>query len=299
MKALTIAAALGAALLFAGSASAAPSAVAKACAKDVKSVCGNVKPGGGKLTACVKEHFSDLSTDCQIAIHQGRRGRAGLQGGHEEVLRRREAGPERQGGMPEVSRGRPQRRLQGRHGEGGSGRQVGFALRSRSSETRPSSTARGRTRAPRRRRDQPKEIIMKTVVSALLALGLLAGTVAEANAVVCARGVYHAGCAGPHGAVTTTGLRLRLPRRRRRGAARRALLRQSLRPPGLHLTPPRPLNNNAGEGLSASFAGGLTGRPRFVGRDSGRSIDGERRPFLERAPRSAEGRGACAPRGLL
>ena len=45
---------------------------------------------------------------------------------------------------------------------------------------------------------------MKTVVLALLALGLLAGTVAEANAVVCARGVYHAGCAGPHGAVATT-----------------------------------------------------------------------------------------------
>ena len=42
---------------------------------------------------------------------------------------------------------------------------------------------------------------MKTVVSALLALGLLAGTVAEANAVVCARGVYRAGCAGPNGAV--------------------------------------------------------------------------------------------------
>lgn len=41
---------------------------------------------------------------------------------------------------------------------------------------------------------------MKTVVSALLALGLLAGTVAEANAVVCARGVYRAGCAGPNGA---------------------------------------------------------------------------------------------------
>jgi hypothetical protein len=49
-------------------------------------------------------------------------------------------------------------------------------------------------------RDQPKEITMKTLVSALLALGLLAGTVAEANAVVCARGVYRAGCAGPHGA---------------------------------------------------------------------------------------------------
>jgi hypothetical protein len=42
---------------------------------------------------------------------------------------------------------------------------------------------------------------MKTIVATLLALGLLAGTVAEANAVVCARGVYRAGCAGPHGAV--------------------------------------------------------------------------------------------------
>ncbi len=67
MKALTIAAALGAALLFAGSAYSAPSALAKACAKDIKSVCGDVKPGGGALKACVKEHFSDLSTDCQIA----------------------------------------------------------------------------------------------------------------------------------------------------------------------------------------------------------------------------------------
>ena len=67
MKALTIAAALGAALLFADSASAAPWALAKACAKDVKSVCGDVKAGGGKLAACMKEHFSDLSTDCQIA----------------------------------------------------------------------------------------------------------------------------------------------------------------------------------------------------------------------------------------
>jgi Cysteine rich repeat len=52
-------AALGAALLLTGSAYAAPSALAKACAKDVKSVCGNVKPGDGKLAACMKEHFSD------------------------------------------------------------------------------------------------------------------------------------------------------------------------------------------------------------------------------------------------
>ena len=39
----------------------------------------------------------------------------------------------------------------------------------------------------------------------LVALGLFAGLLAlaptEASAVVCARGVYRAGCAGPHGAV--------------------------------------------------------------------------------------------------
>jgi hypothetical protein len=42
---------------------------------------------------------------------------------------------------------------------------------------------------------------MKSIVSGLLALGLLASAATDANAVVCARGVYRAGCAGPHGAV--------------------------------------------------------------------------------------------------
>jgi hypothetical protein len=61
--------ALGAALFFAFSAAhAAPSTIATACAKDVKSVCGDVKPAGGKLAACMKEHFSNLSADCQIAM---------------------------------------------------------------------------------------------------------------------------------------------------------------------------------------------------------------------------------------
>src|SRR5208337_3973861 len=72
----------------------------------------------------------------------------------------------------------------------------------------PHAGARKRGRRRRRARErgphegpQIEEIIMKTVVLALLAPGLW------------------------------------LPRRRR-GAARRALLRQSLRPPGLHLTRP-------------------------------------------------------------
>lgn len=42
---------------------------------------------------------------------------------------------------------------------------------------------------------------MKIIASSLLVLGLLAVQVSAANAVVCARGVYHAGCATTHGAV--------------------------------------------------------------------------------------------------
>jgi hypothetical protein len=44
-------------------------------------------------------------------------------------------------------------------------------------------------------------ISMKAIASGLLVLGLLAVQVSEANAVVCAAGRYHAGCAGPRGAV--------------------------------------------------------------------------------------------------
>ena len=43
---------------------------------------------------------------------------------------------------------------------------------------------------------------MKAVVYAALAGALfVAALPVEANAVVCAKGVYRAGCAGPHGAV--------------------------------------------------------------------------------------------------
>jgi hypothetical protein len=43
------------------------------------------------------------------------------------------------------------------------------------------------------------EETMKLIISSLLVLGLLAVQVSAANAVVCARGVYHAGCAGAVG----------------------------------------------------------------------------------------------------
>jgi hypothetical protein len=68
MKKLSCFAAFSVALMLVGAADAAPSAMAKACAKDIKSVCADVKPGGGALKDCVKTHFSDLSADCQVAI---------------------------------------------------------------------------------------------------------------------------------------------------------------------------------------------------------------------------------------
>ena len=64
---LTCIAALCAALIVTPPAQAA-SAVAKACAADIKVQCADVKPGGGKLKDCVKAHYSDLTADCQVAI---------------------------------------------------------------------------------------------------------------------------------------------------------------------------------------------------------------------------------------
>ncbi|MCI4678719.1 hypothetical protein K9U39_07550 [Rhodoblastus acidophilus] len=44
---------------------------------------------------------------------------------------------------------------------------------------------------------------MKKVLFALFGLGMIFADVSAANAVVCARGPYRAGCAGPRGAVVT------------------------------------------------------------------------------------------------
>jgi hypothetical protein len=68
MRTLTCMAALGAALLMSHSAFAA-SAVVKACRTDIKAQCGDeAKKGGVALKDCMKQHFSDLSEDCQVAI---------------------------------------------------------------------------------------------------------------------------------------------------------------------------------------------------------------------------------------
>jgi hypothetical protein len=68
MRTLTCIAALGATLLMTHSAFAA-SAAARACRADIKAQCGDeMKSGGRALKDCMKTHFSDLSTDCQVAI---------------------------------------------------------------------------------------------------------------------------------------------------------------------------------------------------------------------------------------
>ena len=43
-------------------------AARQACAADIKQLCGDVKPGDGRLKSCVKEHFGQLSAGCQTAL---------------------------------------------------------------------------------------------------------------------------------------------------------------------------------------------------------------------------------------
>jgi len=43
-------------------------AARQACTADIKQLCSEVKPGEGRLKACVKEHFSKLSASCQTAL---------------------------------------------------------------------------------------------------------------------------------------------------------------------------------------------------------------------------------------
>ena len=43
-------------------------AARQACAADIKQLCPEVKPGEGRLKACVKEHFGQLAASCQTAL---------------------------------------------------------------------------------------------------------------------------------------------------------------------------------------------------------------------------------------
>jgi hypothetical protein len=43
-------------------------AARQACGADISQVCAGVKPGGGRITACVREHFTELSAPCRNAL---------------------------------------------------------------------------------------------------------------------------------------------------------------------------------------------------------------------------------------
>jgi hypothetical protein len=66
MKSLVV---IGAALLFSTSvATAQQSSQSRACAGDIKSKCADVKPGEGRIRACVKEHLTEFSEPCQARL---------------------------------------------------------------------------------------------------------------------------------------------------------------------------------------------------------------------------------------
>jgi Cysteine rich repeat len=46
----------------------AQSAAMKACGGDVKSLCAGIQPGDGRVKACIKSHFSDVSAPCQAVL---------------------------------------------------------------------------------------------------------------------------------------------------------------------------------------------------------------------------------------
>ena len=45
-----------------------PGPLQGACKNDMKMLCGSVQPGGGRLRDCIKEHRSQLSDTCKVAI---------------------------------------------------------------------------------------------------------------------------------------------------------------------------------------------------------------------------------------
>ena len=55
-------------LLLAPAGAIAQQAVRHACAADLTKVCAGVQPGDGRILACVREHFGQLSTPCQNAL---------------------------------------------------------------------------------------------------------------------------------------------------------------------------------------------------------------------------------------
>jgi hypothetical protein len=59
---------MSAIMCFSATSGMAQSAAMKACAGDVKSLCAGIQPGDGRVKACIKSHFSDVSAPCQAGL---------------------------------------------------------------------------------------------------------------------------------------------------------------------------------------------------------------------------------------
>ena len=73
MKPASYAIALGAALLLGGSTAAVKArggggGPPQECAVDLRSLCGGITPGGGRVRACFMSHMSSLSTACSAKL---------------------------------------------------------------------------------------------------------------------------------------------------------------------------------------------------------------------------------------
>jgi malonyl CoA-acyl carrier protein transacylase len=51
-------------------------AVRKACRADIKKNCADIKPGGGRIETCMKDHFADMSDACKEMISQAGGGKS-------------------------------------------------------------------------------------------------------------------------------------------------------------------------------------------------------------------------------
>jgi hypothetical protein len=57
-------------MLLSATGGSAQSAAVKACAGEFKLLCAGIQPGEGRVKACIKSHFSDVSAPCQAVLMQ-------------------------------------------------------------------------------------------------------------------------------------------------------------------------------------------------------------------------------------
>jgi cysteine rich repeat protein len=42
--------------------------ITKSCTADAEQKCPGIQPGGGRIQACMKDHFTELTADCKESL---------------------------------------------------------------------------------------------------------------------------------------------------------------------------------------------------------------------------------------